>query len=135
MAIDVGFAGFVIFAVGVAIFSSLTFALTDHTRKYETAAAQALNILDDDLFVTILVGLAAVLLATGFVVVVSGALPKWVGWVTLVIAVVVMTPVGFFGLLAFLAWSVIVGIWVFIREGKDAAASAAGAAPEPAPAG
>jgi len=125
-AIDVGFAGFVVFATGVAIFGGLGFALTDHTSKYETAAAQALNILDDDLFVTILVGLAALLLASGFVIVVSGALPKWLGWVTLVIGVVVMTPIGFFGLLAFLAWSAVVGVWVFIREGKQPSGSATG---------
>ena len=134
-AIDVGFAGFVIFAVGVATFGGLGFALTDQTGKYETAAAQALNILDDDLFITILVGLAALLLGSGFVIVVSGALPKWLGWVTLVIGVVVMTPIGFFGLLAFLAWSAVVSIWIFIREGKQPSAGAAGAAPEPAPAG
>ena len=134
-AIVVGFAGFVIFAIGMALFSGLTFALTDHTGKYESAAAQALNILDDDLFVVLLVGLATFMLATGLVIAISGALPKWLGWVALVIGIVSMTPIGWFGLIALIVWSAVVGVWIFIREGKGTSADATGAAAAPATAG
>jgi len=134
-AINVASAGFVLLAAGLGVFSSLSFSLTDDTRKYEPAAAQALNVLDEDFFVILLVGLASLLLATGFVIVVSAALPRWLGWVTLVVAVVAMTPVGFFALLAFIVWSVVVSVLLFIRERKQPSASVAVATPQLAPAG
>jgi len=133
-ALTLGFGGFVTLAVGLAVFSGLGFALVDDTKKYETGAAQALNVLDNDMFVSLLVGLAAFMLANGLVIAMSGALPKWLGWIALVIGIVEMTPLGWFGLLALIAWSIVVSVWVFIREGKQPSAGAVGSPPEPAPA-
>ena len=51
-------------------------------------------------------------------------LPVWLGWVGIVIAVISVTPIGFFGLLATMAWSLIVSVLLYLR-GAPAATMAA----------
>lgn len=126
----VAFGGAVILAGGGAIFSSLDWALADTRNSITPAAAQAINVLSNDLFWPFEIGLAIFGVTIGLAILSTGALPKWLGWVALVLGIIGFTPIGFFGFLVFLVWSVIVAIMLYLRSGSTGAGTAA---PAPAP--
>jgi len=97
---SIAFAGVIIFAVGVAIDSTISFALADTANDIDPAAAQALTALYNYDFLVFAMGLQIFLLGTGLSIVRHGALPKWIGWLAIVIAVITVTPIGFFAFLA-----------------------------------
>jgi hypothetical protein len=118
------FAGGILIAVGGAVFTSLDVALVDARHDISPQAAQALNVLSNDFFFPFEIGLIVFALSIGLAIIASGALPKWLGWVMVVIGVVAFTPVGFFGFFVVLIWSVIVAILIYRRSGEPAAATA-----------
>ena len=91
----VAFIGLVIVAVGFAIDGTISFALAEAADDIDPAAVQALQALWDNDFLPIVLGVLAFLVATGISVLRSGALPKWLGWVMIVLAIVGLTPIGF----------------------------------------
>jgi hypothetical protein len=118
------FAGGILIAVGGAIFTSLDVALVDARNDLAPQAAQALNVLNNDFFFPFEIGLIVFSISIGLAIIASGALPKWLGWVQVVIGVVAFTPVGFFGFFVTLVWSVIVAILIYRRSAPAAAAPA-----------
>jgi hypothetical protein len=118
------FAGGILIAVGGAIFTSLDVALIDARHDITPQAAQALNVLSNDFFFPFEIGLIVFSICIGLAIIASGALPKWLGWVQVVIGVVAFTPVGFFGFFVTLLWSVIVAILIYRRTAPAAAAPA-----------
>jgi hypothetical protein len=118
------FAGGILIAVGGAIFTSLDVALVDARHDITPQAAQALNVLNNDFFFPFEIGLVVFALCTGLAIIASGALPKWLGWIMVVIGIVAFSPVGFFGFFVVLIWSVIVAILIYRRSGQPAAATA-----------
>ena len=60
---------------------------------------QALGALYNYDFVVFAMGLQIFLLATGLSAVRHGSLPKWIGWIAIVLAVIALTPIGFFAFL------------------------------------
>lgn len=103
----VAFAGVIIFAVGLAIDSTISFALADSAEDIEPDAVQALSALYSNDFLPFAMGFQVFLLATGISVVRHGALPRWIGWVAIVLAVIAVTPIGF---VAFIATGILVAI-------------------------
>ena len=89
----VAFIGLVIVAVGFAIDGTISFALAEAADDIDPAAVQALQALWDNDFLPIVLGVLAFLVATGISVLRSGALPKWLGWVMIVLAIVGLSPV------------------------------------------
>jgi hypothetical protein len=116
--------GGIFIGVGGAIFTSLDIALIDARHDISPQAVQALNVLNNDLFFPFEIGLVVFSLSIGLAIIASGALPKWLGWVMVVIGVVALSPVGFFGFFAVLIWSLIVSIAIYRRTGPTAAAPA-----------
>jgi hypothetical protein len=110
-------AGAVMLAVGAAIFGGLDWALADVPNKLDPAAAQALNVLNSNLFFPIAIGGAVFGIATGLAILRGAALPNWLGWVALVIGIVTLTPAAFPAFLAFLAWSLVASVLLYIRGG------------------
>ena len=74
-------------ATGIAIDSTIAFALAEAADDIEPAAAQALQALWDNDFLPIALGSTVMLLATGLSIVRHGALPKWLGWIAIVLGV------------------------------------------------
>ena len=91
----VSFVGLVLVAMGFAIDATISFALAEAADDVDPAAVQALQALWDNDFVPIILGVLAFLWATGISILQSGALPKWMGWVMLVLGIVGVTPIGF----------------------------------------
>ena len=109
------FGGAVALAIGGAIFSGITVALSDAPDKLDPGAAQALNVLNNDLFPPLIVGVAVFSIANGLATLRWGILPAWLGWVALLIGVVAITPIGFFGALAMVVWTIVVSILLLVR--------------------
>ncbi|HUJ64568.1 MAG TPA: hypothetical protein VLX59_03455 [Acidimicrobiales bacterium] len=102
-------AGAILFAGGGLMFSGAQFALGDDPKKMLPATAQTLNFLASDIGVGALeVGLSILMWAAGFIIYKTGVLPRWMAWVSFVLAVVALAgPIGFFAFLA-------TGIWVLV---------------------
>jgi hypothetical protein len=53
--------------------------------------------------------------ATAVAAISTRMLPAWFGWLSVAVALVCLSPIGFVGLIAGVAWIVVVGIWLSIR--------------------
>jgi MFS family permease len=125
--VTLGFAGAIVFGASAALLAGITYSLADVPEKISPAAEQAMNVLSNDLFPIMLVGMGVALLVNGLAIVRSRALPVWLGWAGIVIGVVSLTPVGWFGLFGTLGWTLVVSVLIYART-----APAAAAAPSPA---
>lgn len=102
--------GAAIMATGIAIDAMISFALAEAADDLEPAAAQALQALWDNDFMPMAVGLQVFLLSTGIAVVKTGALPKWLGWIAILLAILAVTPVGFAAFVGGAVWIMIVSV-------------------------
>jgi hypothetical protein len=91
----VAFVGLVLVALGFAIDGTISFALAEAADDVEPVAVQALQALWDNDFIPIMLGVLAFLWGTGISVIRSGVLPKWLGWVMVLLGIVGVTPIGF----------------------------------------
>ncbi len=91
----VAFVGVAIVAVGFAIDSTILIALSEAADDISPSAVQALQALWDNDFVPIALGTELFLWGTGISVIRSGALPRWLGWVMVLLGVIGFTPLGF----------------------------------------
>jgi hypothetical protein len=91
----VSFLGLVVVAVGLAIDTTILIALSEAADDIDPVAVQSLQALWDNDFVPLALGVLMFLWATGLAVIRTGALPKWLGWVMVVLGVLGLTPIGF----------------------------------------
>jgi hypothetical protein len=127
------FAGAVLFAVSGALGAGASLALADVPGKLSPAAAQALNLLQNDL-VTFAVnaGAAVLLLASGLAIVRGRGLRVWTGWLALVLAVVTFIPIPNIGAPPAAIWTLVVSVVLFAR-GPELARAGRPEAGRPAP--
>ena len=116
-------------AIGGGIFISLEFALADVRNDIVPAAAQAINVLDNELFWPFGFGVCVFGIGAGLAILNGGGLPRWLGWVAFVLGILAFTPVAFFSFIVFLLWSAVVGIMIFRSQGTAPAAGAPAASP------
>jgi hypothetical protein len=116
----VAFAGGIIVSVGMLAFASFAFALGDVADTLTPQAAQALNALGEDFFFPVAAGVGALMISTGLIAIRTRALPAWLGWIALIIGIVAVTPLGFFGFLAFGLWVLVAS--VILWQGASSAA-------------
>ena len=124
----VSFVGFVLIALGFAIDGTISFALAEAADDIDPVAVQALQALWDNDFLPIQLGVLAFLLATGISVVRSGALPKWLGWVMILLAIVGITPIGFVAAMGAALLLLVLSILLSVRA---RAGTSAGEGPTP----
>ena len=115
----IAFAGTVVFAVGVAIDSTISFALADTADDISPQAVESLYALWNNDFVPFALGLQMLFIATGLSVVRhAGALPKWLGWFAILLGVVAVTPVGFVAFPGGGLWVLIASVLLSLRARK-----------------
>ena len=122
----VAFVGSAILATAIAIDSTIAFALAEQADDIDPAAAQALQALWDNDWMPFALGTIVMLLAAGLSIVRHGALPKWLGWIAILLAVIGMTPVGFVGFLGGAVWILIVSVMLSMRARSAQAPPPAG---------
>jgi hypothetical protein len=118
------FGGAVILAAGIALSSATSFALARAADLHFAGPAQALNVLNNNAFFVLVVGVSSLLLATGIATVRRPALPRWLGWVAIVIGVLALAgPAGVFGAGLSILWLIVASLMMLVR--KDLIASGA----------
>jgi hypothetical protein len=126
--IALGFAGMIVLATSAGVITGIDLAAADVPGKIAPAAEQALNVLQNDVFYGMLVGTGVFMLANGLVIAANAAaaIPKWLGWVAVVLGVVGLTPLGWITLIIGLpAWSLVVGVVMLVRQSANVPAAAA----------
>jgi hypothetical protein len=112
----VSFAALVVIVAGLSVGATIHLALVDYVDKVDPSTTAAINSIDYDFFIPFAVGMSAFLLSTGIVAVRTGALPKWIGWLAIVLGVASFTPAGFFGFLGGLALIAVIGLFGVLRS-------------------
>jgi len=117
------FGGAVLFAVGGALGAGTQFALADVPGRLSPSAAQALNLLQQDISVFLIAaGTAGLLLASGLAILRGRQLPAWVGWLGLVLGIASLVPLRNIGAPLAGIWTLIVSILLSVRVGRHASA-------------
>ncbi|MEK6271575.1 MAG: hypothetical protein AABM42_02885 [Actinomycetota bacterium] len=111
----VSFIGLVLVALGFAIDGSIAFALAEAADDIDPIAVQSLQALWDNDFLPIMLGVLAFLWATGISVIRSGALPKWLGWLMILLGIVGVTPIGFVSFLGAAILVLVIGVLLSLR--------------------
>jgi hypothetical protein len=126
--------GGALFAIGLTLFAGIEFTLSElvnSDKAIDPGALQALNVLDNDLFLPAQVGLATFYFSTAFGILATGGLPRWWGWTTLVLAVLsVLGPLGFLAFLLTLPWTLVTAI-LLIQSGGEPVTSVPETGPAP----
>ena len=117
----VSFLGLVVVAVGFAIDTTILIALSEAADDIDPVAVQSLQALWDNDFVPLVLGVLMFLWATGLAVIRTGALPKWLGWVMLVLGVLGLTPIGFVAAIGAAILVLVLSILLSLRARSAAA--------------
>ena len=126
--------GAAIVAVGAAFDATLTFAMAETADDIPPESIQTLQALWDNDFMPFMVGMAVFLASVGVSILRTAVLPKWLGWVTLVIFLIsVAGPIGFvaFPLTGLLVLAL--SIWLTVRARRADVPPSATAPPPAAP--
>jgi hypothetical protein len=123
------FAGLVVVAIGFAIDTTILIALAESAEDVDPTAVQALQALWDNDFVPIALGGVMFLLGTGAAILQSGVLPKWLGWLMLLLVIVGVSPIGFVSAIAAALLVLVLGIVLSLRARKAAPPAATAGGP------
>jgi hypothetical protein len=120
-------------AVGLAVTAGIgggvELGLAKNIHHLEPAAAQAANLVQSEVFLPALITGFVFALCNGLAILRGSQLPRWLGWVAIVLAVAfIIPPVALVALLVLFLWSLVVSILMFLRYDSGVAQA------EPAPA-
>lgn len=122
-------AGGVLMAVGALSASGIEYGLAHNLHDFTPEAAKTLNFIGNELFLPLLAGAFVFGVCGGLAILRGAALPAWLGWVAIVIGIAALVPPASFpALLAFLAWSLVVSILMYLRSGQPESAAGASVA-------
>jgi hypothetical protein len=114
-----------LFALGVGVLAGLSFALADlagSDKHIDPGALQALNVLNEDLFLPGVIGLCVFYISTGLATLGTGAMPRWFGWVSVVLGVLcVAGPAGFAAFLLSPIWLIVAAILLMRSDSASGA--------------
>jgi len=113
--------GAALLAVGLTVVSGIDYALADVPSHLGAGAAQALNVLDNDVFFTVLVGGGVFGIASAVAILRGATLPKWLGWVAVVLGIAMMTPAFWLAGIVLFVWVLIVSTLIYLRSGSTTA--------------
>ena len=104
-----------IIAVGAGIDMTISVALAEAAEDIDPAAVQSLQALWDNDFVPVALGLLLLFLSLGLSILHHGVLPKWLGWIAILLAVLSFTPIGFIAFPLGGIWLIVVSIILAVR--------------------
>jgi len=113
----IAFGGFLIAGVGLASIFGFDFAAAKTAGDVPAEVTHTLSVLSELFFMPFTMGLLVALLATSVVILCHGGpLPRWLGFVTIVIATPFLTPAGFVAAIPTALWILYVSVLLFVRE-------------------
>lgn len=110
-------------AVAAGIGGGIEVGIANNIHHLEPAAAQGANLVENEVFLPVLIAGFVFALCNGLAIIRGSQLPRWLGWVSIVMAILfVVPPVAIIALLVLVVWSLVVSIFMFLRyEGRDGA--------------
>jgi hypothetical protein len=123
------FGGFITMAVGITAFAGFAFAAADTVGDVPPEVTQTLSVLNSDFFFMVAMGNLVAFTATAVAILRHGAMPRWLGYLAALIAVVSVTPAGFFAFLAGGIWILIASVVLYQGQGQPPAPAPATAPP------
>jgi hypothetical protein len=127
---NIALAGAVLETAGQTMGAGYVWTLAQGAGHLDSSAAQALNGLSNNAVATNTAGMIVFGIAAGLAILRGGRLPRWLGWVAIAMAVVVVTPAEGFSFIALVLWMVTVSILIWMRGGQ-ARQEPAGSTPSP----
>ena len=125
-------AGAVLWASGILVGATTTLGLLSASDNGQEQVAQTLNVISASIWLPFIAGIAVTMLGAGLTVLSTHLLPRWTGWVALVVGVLSMLgPGGFVGFFAGPLWLLVAGV-MLAREPAPAALTERTVAPDPA---
>ena len=122
--------GLTIVGVGAAFDNMLVFAAAERANDIPAESVRTIQAIWDNDFLPFFLGIMVFLWSVGIAVLRSGALPKWLGWLAIVGAVISLAgPIGFIGALVAALWILIASVVLAMRARSGGAAPGAPAAP------
>ena len=121
----VTFGGALIFAAGGAFDATLSFTLAETAEDISPQSVKAFGALFENDFMPLALGILLILLSMGLAAIRLGVLPKWLGWIALVLAVIAVTPIGFAAFLGTALWILVVSVLLAVRGRRTATRPAA----------
>lgn len=117
-------AGGILMAGGALTGTGLEYGIAHNLHHLSPQAAQTLNFISQELFLPVLAGAFVLAICGGLAILRGAALPKWLGWVAIVLGIAALIPPASFpALLGFVLWSIVVSILMYLRTGPQADAS------------
>jgi hypothetical protein len=107
--------GLTIVGIGAAIDNMLLFATAEAADDIPAPEVQTIQAIWDNDFLPLVLGVLVFLWSAGISVLRSGALPKWLGWIAILLGVVSLTPIGFAGAIGAALWILVVSILLSLR--------------------
>lgn len=118
-------AGAVIMAVAAITATGVEYGLAHNLRDLSPETAKTPNFISSELFLPVLAGGFVFGSCSGLAILRGAALPKWLGWVAIVIGIAVLIPPASFpALFGFVVWSIVVSVLMYMRTGASAGAGA-----------
>jgi hypothetical protein len=111
----VALAGATVMAAGAALDGTISFVLAESADDIQPAAVQALQAVWDNDWPPIILGGSVLLLASGISIALYGALPRWLGWIAILLGVLGMTPIGFVVFMGGGLWILVVSVLLTVR--------------------
>ena len=109
-------AGAVCAAIGLTSILGFDLVLATDTKNLTPGSAQTLNLLQNDFFLPLVVGIGLFAILGGLAVVAGRILPAWTGWVLFAVGIAALVPpISWFALLATLLWVLVAGIWLTLQ--------------------
>jgi hypothetical protein len=114
-------AGAVMMAVGAIAATGIEYGVAHSLHDLSPEAAKTLNFISQELFLPVLAGAFVFAVCSGLAILRGAALPKWLGWVAIVLGIAALIPPASFpALFGFLIWSIVTSILMYLRSGGSA---------------
>jgi hypothetical protein len=118
--------GLSIVAIGGAIDNMLLFASAEAADDISAPQIQTIQAIWDNDFFPLFLGVLVFLWSVGLSVLRTGVLPKWMGWVAVVLGVLALAgPIGFFATLGAAIWIIVASIMLSLQARRPAAPASA----------
>lgn len=102
--------GATLWGAGMLLGSMLSLGVASSADHGQPQIAQTLNVLNNDSWIPFIGGLAVTLVGAGITVLSAEMLPRWLGWVAVVVGVIsVAGPGGFLGFFVAPLWTLVAG--------------------------
>jgi hypothetical protein len=127
-------AGAVLWASGILVGSMIELTLVSSSDHKQADVARTANVLSNADWVPFIGGIAIFMLGAGLAALATRFVPRWLGWVAVVVGVVSLAgPGGFIGFFAAPLWMLVVGVMLALRRGESATAADQPTMARPAP--